>query len=292
MNKSFFIIFFSLLQFLMNAETGGGGYQPSHNEIQEKFYAAIQAGHLEFVEKMVASGAKIDCKGLFLAIKNNRVNLVRFILSVIDNDELASCECISIATFNALNGDHKILRLLLNDNRTVWHKYEFNPISLAIDYAADLFLYIEKNSSYLKLSKYPRIYREKRRAAKKNVLRKERLLHGANRTETLRELLQSSKINVNQDHHFPCKKPIHVAVKKGNITALKILLEYKDLDVNLQDYKGRTALIIAAQKNDIQAVRLLLSHPKIDLYIRDNENKTAYNYADFKIAKLLSDARR
>ena len=51
---------------------------------------------------------------------------------------------------------------------------------------------------------------------------------------------------------------------------LKQFLKHPDLDVNVQNEKGETALHIACKSNNLEVIKLLLEHPDIDPYIVNN----------------------
>ncbi len=83
---------------------------------------------------------------------------------------------------------------------------------------------------------------------------------------------------------------------KKNLRRLKEV----DTDVNIQDKKGRTALMRAISskyeeiENRLDLVKLLLSANKIDVNVQDEEGRTALDYAkqseDNELIKLIEDA--
>ncbi|KAG8525235.1 uncharacterized protein KY384_008879 [Bacidia gigantensis] len=79
--------------------------------------------------------------------------------------------------------------------------------------------------------------------------------------------------------HTSAATPLMIAIFMGNHEVTKILLQHKDVDVNLQDSLNRSPLAIAAGQGFTDIVDLLLGHPKIDVNARDDSNHTALSYA-------------
>lgn len=61
----------------------------------------------------------------------------------------------------------------------------------------------------------------------------------------------------------------------SNLQYITALAELKGVDVNIQDYDGRTALHWACRMGFLETVQLCLSVPGCDLSLRDNNNLTA-----------------
>lgn len=101
------------------------------------------------------------------------------------------------------------------------------------------------------------------------------------RGETLSEIenLIKNGVDVNARDRSTFQTPIMVAVQYGRPSALRLLLK-AGANTNLQDDKGRTALMGAAQSSDVLMVKLLLEHgAKID--IEDNNGHTALTGAQY-----------
>lgn len=58
---------------------------------------------------------------------------------------------------------------------------------------------------------------------------------------------------------------------------VEMLAEFEDIDVNIQDRQGRTALHWACARNLPMMVMLCLSVPTCDVGLRDNDNLTAFD---------------
>ena len=114
------------------------------------------------------------------------------------------------------------------------------------------------------------------------------LMHAVsrNREELVRYLLSAPNINVNQksnnNHtvlHF-CKQ----------VSMFKLLLERKELDVNIQNVCGETVLHIACLRGNEEIIVELLKDERVDMSIRDNSGKTAKDKAlKIGIVKILEN---
>jgi ankyrin repeat protein len=70
-----------------------------------------------------------------------------------------------------------------------------------------------------------------------------------------------------------------MASDKGYDAIVKLLLKTNDIDVNIQDKLGHTALINASFRNHEAIAKLLLENKVIDVNIQDNNGSTALIYA-------------
>eukprot|EP00761_Pharyngomonas_kirbyi_P010460 gb/GECH01010480.1/.p1 GENE.gb/GECH01010480.1/~~gb/GECH01010480.1/.p1 ORF type:complete len:114 (+),score=21.32 gb/GECH01010480.1/:1-342(+) len=66
--------------------------------------------------------------------------------------------------------------------------------------------------------------------------------------------------------------PLHYA-RRRDLTIVKKLLQYPDIDVNAQDTNGRTPLMLSCSKvlDDKTIAKELLKHPQIDVNVKDND---------------------
>ena len=69
------------------------------------------------------------------------------------------------------------------------------------------------------------------------------------------------------------KRIIHFAVQDPN--TLKLCLKHPNIDVNAQDYLGRTSLYLASSDHLIESLKLLFERPDIDMTIKANSGLTA-----------------
>lgn len=80
---------------------------------------------------------------------------------------------------------------------------------------------------------------------------------------------------------------IHWASDRGNLDILKIILNAKDININLQDSEGQTALFYSSSCGHKSCVRLLLEHGA-NKEILDNEESSCIDVAyDDEIKKIL-----
>ena len=83
---------------------------------------------------------------------------------------------------------------------------------------------------------------------------------------------------------------IHWAADRGNKDIVKMLLNIKGLDVNLQDNDGQTALHYACSCSHIEVVKLLTDCPNVDRTIRDNDHLLPEDTViDKKLINLLRE---
>ncbi len=110
-----------------------------------------------------------------------------------------------------------------------------------------------------------------------------------NNIDGVRDFLLNETININI-HKYE-NIALIAASKYNYIEIVKLLLEVKNINVNLQDKWGRTALIIASNNNYKEIVKLLLDNETININLQDNAGGTALIYASvnnyIEIIKLL-----
>ena len=79
--------------------------------------------------------------------------------------------------------------------------------------------------------------------------------------------------------------------EQSNIKYVKLLLEYPDININNQDYKGYSALIYACSNQHEDIVKLLLENKNINISLSNNNSDTALiiicRHNNFKIFNLL-----
>jgi ankyrin repeat protein len=59
---------------------------------------------------------------------------------------------------------------------------------------------------------------------------------------------------------------------------VKLLLERKDIQVNLASNSGWTSLIWACREGNEDVVKLLLKREDIDIRLKDHDGRTAYDH--------------
>jgi len=69
--------------------------------------------------------------------------------------------------------------------------------------------------------------------------------------------------------------PLIYACYLGKIDIVKLLLQQKDIDVNIKSLNGYTALMTAILHHKYDCVKILIDDPRIKLDITDDDGKTA-----------------
>ena len=88
----------------------------------------------------------------------------------------------------------------------------------------------------------------------------------------------------------PGASPLFYAAQEERTDIVKLLLE-SGADVNTKCYRGQTALIIAARNRQAFSVTALLAHPEINVNLQDDKGKTALDVAKgSRVKKLLKEA--
>lgn len=98
--------------------------------------------------------------------------------------------------------------------------------------------------------------------------------------ELVKGILLTKEIDVN--HQSNGLTPLIIASQEGYIKMVEFLLNYPEIDVNLNTNHGGTALIMACMTNQIEVVKLLLNHPNIDVNVATDRGATALILACFQ----------
>jgi len=113
-----------------------------------------------------------------------------------------------------------------------------------------------------------------------------------NRKDLVRYLLSVPGIHVNHRSKFD-STVLHLC---DQVSILKLLLDRKDLDVNIQTKGGRTGLHCICRYNCIKYVKELLLDARCDALIRDEDGDTAQDIAlkneYYRIAKIIRNSGR
>ncbi|KAF0685733.1 Aste57867_22432 [Aphanomyces stellatus] len=106
-------------------------------------------------------------------------------------------------------------------------------------------------------------------------------------------LLGCDDIDVN-DQDYEGKTALYVASGLGHDTLVELLLEHPDINVNLQMDGGNTPLYRASGLGHDNVVKLLLDHPDIDVDVPNDNDDTAITRAafdgQFDIVRLLVES--
>ena len=94
--------------------------------------------------------------------------------------------------------------------------------------------------------------------------------------EAMKVILEK-KAPVNAQECYLDRTPLHIAVKRGDHRAIQLLLE-KGANVNAKEFFGTTPLHIAAKRDNLQAIQLLLDNGA------NVNDKNSYNQTPLEIA--------
>ena len=98
------------------------------------------------------------------------------------------------------------------------------------------------------------------------------------------------QVNIKDDQG---QTALHIAARGDwTVKEMRLLLAHEDIQVNIKDNQGQTALHIAARRDwTKEELRLLLAHEDIQVNIKDNEGSTALHvavlYRAFEAVQLL-----
>ncbi|KAI2494587.1 serine/threonine kinase [Fragilaria crotonensis] len=97
--------------------------------------------------------------------------------------------------------------------------------------------------------------------------------------EVVRLLLQKKKVDVNLQRDSGATA-LYVAIQNGHVEVVRALLQNNKVDMNLQSTGGFTALYVASEKGYLEIVRLLLQNKKVDVNLQCyNDGVTALHIA-------------
>jgi serine/threonine-protein phosphatase 6 regulatory ankyrin repeat subunit B len=101
-----------------------------------------------------------------------------------------------------------------------------------------------------------------------------------NYIDAVKCMLDNNVININKNDNSNNYTNLMVAIIKNCFDIVKLFITYENLDINMQDKKGYTALIysIINDKYNIDIIKILLEHKNIDINIQDlNGNSALYH---------------
>jgi ankyrin repeat protein len=112
---------------------------------------------------------------------------------------------------------------------------------------------------------------------------KETLLHLATRArnsspQIVKYLVGEQKAEVNVAEKSDDSTPLHNAVEEGNSEIVQFLVD-KGADVNAIDKEGWAPLHLAVQERNIEIIKILLTSKNIDPELKDHNGKTALDLA-------------
>ncbi len=110
------------------------------------------------------------------------------------------------------------------------------------------------------------------------LLDKEDIEKNLNGITEHRELCKKS--NYHNKYEILRETPLHYAIKMGNTEVVRLLLSYKEININIKpEYNGKSPLHYAIETGNIEIINLLLSHKEININEKDKYRETTLNYA-------------
>ncbi|XP_067618406.1 uncharacterized protein [Eurosta solidaginis] len=257
----------------VNAEGIAGG-TPLH--------VAVEAGHKEIVEILVANGANVNVKSnnltpLFAAIKCNHKEIIEVLIA---NGASVNVEGGQPLFLAVLAGYRDIVEILLRNKANVNTKGPENTTLLHLaakrghkEIVNDL---ITKgaNVDAMSINGATPLYL----AAQEG--------HGE-----IAETLIANRANVNIVNVEGA--PLHIAAGRGHDNVVEVLLS-NGAKINVKDNKSRTSLELAVSHGHLHVVKMLLQYKKVDMNGKYNNDWTILHIAsqesNLEMVKFLVDA--
>ena len=96
--------------------------------------------------------------------------------------------------------------------------------------------------------------------------------------EIVKQLLEFPDINLNIQHAKDGDAALHVVTYNGDSGILKLLISHDKININLGEDEGHTALMIASSNGQIRLMEMLLDHANIDVNKLTNFDRTTALY--------------
>lgn len=203
--------------------------------------------------------------------KNNNGDTALIIASEFNNSEVVSAILEANPEINAQNNDGETALMAAVRNS----EYAENVLKVLIKAKPDLQIQNNNNHRAVDIARIKSSLKGSR--ALIIILNQHFLkLCKSGSPEEISEYVNAG-VNVNIRSAKNSATPLMFAVQDNNCEAVKILLEANS-DINAQDARGYTALILAAGKRDEEMLSLLLEHEP-DVNICDAKGYKALNYA-------------
>ena len=246
-------------------------------------WMAAQNGHDKIVEALLKHDkidlnqfTKAGASPLWMAAQEGHVKVVEALLKHDKIDPNQSNKAGSTPLLIAAQkGYDKIVEALLKhkgDNQTI--KDGTNPLIMGLHIGRGTLIESVIEAGYYKvletLLKHNVI--DPNLTTKKNGLTFLILAARTGNTETVRVLLDHGA-DLNQSK-LDGVTPLLMAVDKGHVSVVEILLKYKDIDPNKAKLNGLTPLLMAVDKGHISVVEALLKHKDIDPNKPNNDGIT------------------
>jgi len=104
------------------------------------------------------------------------------------------------------------------------------------------------------------------------------------------ELLIKNNIDINIQNNIHEFTPLHYAVNLNYINLVKILLDNKNININIQDYLGNTVLHYSLIEKNFEIMELLLKNNDLNFNLYNLDNKIPLHYLFEKYEKIKNNS--
>ncbi|XP_067623254.1 uncharacterized protein [Eurosta solidaginis] len=211
--------------------------------------SAIKCNHKEIVEVLIANGANVTVEGgqpLFLAVLAGYKDIVEILLRNKANVNTKGPENTTLLHFAAKRGHKEIVNALITNGA--------NVDAMTINGATPL--YLAAQGGHAEIAETLIANR-----ANVNIVNVEgaplHIAAGRGHDNVVQVLLSNgAKINVKDNKS---RTSLELAVAHGHLQVVKMLLQYKKVDMNGKCYNNWTILHIASQESNLKMVKFLVA---------------------------------
>lgn len=244
-------------------------------------HVAVEAGHKEIVEILTANGANVNVKSnnltpLLSAIKYNHKEIIE---TLIANGANVNAEDGKPLSFAVLAGYRDIVEILLKNKAHINMKYSEDATLLHLaakrghKEIVNILITRGANIDAMTINDTTPLYIAAQEGHKEVV-----------------EILIANRANVNVINVEGA--PLHIAAGCGHDNVVEVLLN-NEAKINVKDNKNRTPLELAVAHGHLQVVKMLLQYKKVDMNAKSNDDWTILHIAsqnnNLKMVKYLVD---
>ena len=95
----------------------------------------------------------------------------------------------------------------------------------------------------------------------------------------VKEILKTAPIYINSQNNKTETTPLIFAASMRHLEIVQLLLQIPEIDVNLQDIHGMSALMYATSNSDTLMIKLLLDRPEININLKNTWGIGAWGMA-------------
>ena len=260
-------------------ERGDAGINSLNIGGQTQLHEATEAGHTAVVKSLsrkdnigVNSQNKDAMTPLLWAVRNGHEAVVKLLLNQ-DNIAINSTDKDGMTPLSwaAMQGREAVVKLLLNQDNIAINSTDKDGMT-PLSWAA-----VQGREAVVKLllSQEDSVVNSQDEGGNTSLLWAAKYGH-----EGVVDLLLSKDAPVNSPDKFSVT-PLSSAVEYGYAGVIRLLLSRDDVDINLRDEEGWTALVWAVHRKREAVVRLLLSRSDIEVTSRDLETVRSWTEADY-----------